>query len=390
MNRAQGFSRRLFLLLPLCGAACLSSCIKDEAPNAECDIEQAAIRVANPADYFRFLTDTVKNVASLDSVITFKVRYQADLTNLAPVFKLTEGATIDPQNGSAHDFSFAKGGVYYTVTSEDGAWHRRYHVNCYPDTIIVNDTIHYDFEQSALEPNGRYYLWYETGMDGKPDYVWATGNPGFKLSKSSAKPMEYPTVPEESGLEGNAVKLTTQSTGGFGVMVNMRIAAGNLFLGTFDASYALKDAMQATCFGAPFNKKPKKLTGYYKYTPGATYQDKLGNAVAGKTDAPDIYAVLYKNHDANGNSIVLHGDDVLSNPNIVALARITNPGAPTSWTKFDLNFDYSSEVDEKILAAQGYSLAVVFSSSIDGATFCGAVGSTLLIDKVQLICTSEK
>ena len=42
-------------------------------------------------------------------------------------------------------------------------------------------------------------------------------------------------------------------------MVNMRIAAGNLFIGTFDVANALKDAMAATRFGLPFNKKPLRF-----------------------------------------------------------------------------------------------------------------------------------
>ncbi|MBR7004577.1 MAG: PCMD domain-containing protein, partial [Bacteroidales bacterium] len=38
---------------------------------------------------------------------------------------------------------------------------------------------------------------------------------------------------------------------------------------------------------------------------------------------------------------------------------------------------------------RGYSMTVVFSSSKGGDSFIGAVGSTLCIDKVRLICESE-
>ena len=34
----------------------------------------------------------------------------------------------------------------------------------------------------------------------------------------------------------------------------------------------------------------------------------------------------------------------------------------------------------------GNKLGIVFSSSVDGAYFRGAVGSTLYIDEVELIC----
>ena len=42
------------------------------------------------------------------------------------------------------------------------------------------------------------------------------------------------------------------------------------------------------------------------------------------------------------------------------------------------------EADPQVLAAQGYNMTLVFSSSKDGATFEGAVGSTLYIDEVSV------
>lgn len=37
-----------------------------------------------------------------------------------------------------------------------------------------------------------------------------------------------------------------------------------------------------------------------------------------------------------------------------------------------------------------YKLAIVFSSSVDGASFEGAVGSTLHIDEVKLTSTNQQ
>ena len=206
---------------------------------------------------------------------------------------------------------------------------------------------------------------------------------------STAQPDDYPTVPIV-GMDGYAVKLTTRDTGPFGVMVNKRIASGNMFLGSFDVANALKDAMKATRFGIPFDKKPTKLTGYYKYKRGATYQDINGKPVSGKTDDGDIYAVFYRNHDAAGNPVTLYGDDVKTNPNIVAMASVTPIQVTDEWTYFDVVFNYSKELDPAVLESRGYSLTIVFSSSIDGAIFQGAVGSELCVDKVRLICTREE
>ena len=56
----------------------------------------------------------------------------------------------------------------------------------------------------------------------------------------------------------------------------------------------------------------------------------------------------------------------------------------TEWTHFDIPFVYSQEIDADALNSLGYNLTVVFSSSEDGDLFCGAIGSTLCIDEVNV------
>ncbi|MEG1729427.1 MAG: PCMD domain-containing protein [Bacteroidaceae bacterium] len=378
----------LFFILLICGT--FASCIQDEAPNAECDIQRALLRVQNPIDFFYSQADSVQTVTSADSVINFEVRLGADVTALSPQFQLTEGATITPASGSLHDFS--KGSVHYTVHAQDGRWSRTYKVKVSPiktDTIVADRVSYtFGFEEFALEPaEAKYYYWLE---EGNKNY-WATGNPGFSRSRSSALPDEYPSIPLREGVSGNCLQLTTRSTGGFGVMVNMRLAAGNVFVGSFDVSQALKDAMLATCFGKPFTQVPIRLKGYYKYTPGKNYQDRDGRILADKTDSLDIYAVFYRNTDERGNNIVLNGNDILTSPYIVSVARIENAGTPTEWREFNLPFHYlDNQIDVARLKNRGYSLAIVFSSSIKGNLFCGAIGSTLLIDEVTLICNKDE
>ena len=383
------FNHTLFCILAVAALVVLPSCYKDEPLNAEADIEQVEITVDNPEQFFFQLTDTRQNVLSTDSVISFTVRSHADLTALAPTFTLTPGATIVPASGSTHDFS--AGPVWYTVTSQDGNWTRRYRVQFMPQVVIVNDTIKYDFEHFELEPDKhKYYIWHNVLADGTLGNDFVTGNPGFKLSMGSAPPEDYPTVPYANGYEGYALKVITRDTGVFGRMANMRIAAGNFFLGEFDVQVALLNAMQATRFGKPFMRKPVKLMGVYQYKRGATYQDRAGNPVPGRLDEGQIYAVLYRNHDAQGNELVLHGDDVQTNPNIVALCIVPDVNPTTDWVKFDQPFIYKEELDLELLANRGYSLTVVFTSSIDGATFQGAIGSELIVDQVRLVCEEEQ
>ena len=249
----------------------------------------------------------------------------------------------------------------------------------------ISDVTVLGFEHPVLEPSkGQYYVWEELTDDGVSLDLWATGNPGFALTNAQAKPEDYPTASIDGGVEGKAVKLETRSTGALGALVNMRLAAGNMFTGKFDVKDALADAMKATLFGVPTGRKPLRFEGWYKYTPGKTFQDRDGKAVPGKTDMGDIYAVLYKNTDQKGNAIVLHGDDVRTNPNIVAVAALGETKATDEWTKFELDFAYTGTVDPQTLASYGYSIAVVCTSSKDGATFQGAVGSTLIVDELKI------
>ena len=100
--------------------------------------------------------------------------------------------------------------------------------------------------------------------------------------------------------------------------------------------------------------------------------------------------MLYKNTDSNGNPVVLYGDNVLTSPQIVAIARLDKVENTDTWTEFEVDFNYTQEVDESLLDNYGYNLAVVFSSSIEGANFEGAIGSTMFVDKVRVICETTE
>ena len=367
----------------------MSGCIKDEPQNSECDILEASVSVANPSASFFHDSDTLVRVASDASAITFTVRRSADLSRLAPRFKITDGATISPANGSAHDFS--QGPVAYVVTSEDRQWSRRYEVDFRPVTVTVGDTVRYDFEHYALDATyGRFYVWHEEGDDGWQP-IWASGNGGFFIANQSKSADDYPTTPCDGGVDGGkCVRLTTLDTGPLGRSTGRPIAAGNMFLGHFNIELALRDALHSTEMGVPFTALPQRLTGYYRYRPGQEYKNKAQQILANRTDSADIYAVLYRNHDAGGQATVLYGDNVLSSDLIVRKARIDFVKPTDEWTFFDLPFMELGPVDEELLRGRGYNLALVFAASIHGDLFEGAIGSTLYIDKVSVICTRDE
>lgn len=365
----------------------LTSCFKEEPLNAECDIEQAWVHVAQAEDFFLHSGDTILTITSDVNHIEFVLKDSSMIGRFAPHFKITDGATISPASGTEHDFSH--GPVTYVVTSEDKAWRRTYTVGFRAvGTSLKADTISLDFEHYALDPSSKFYLWQNQQAANILIGDWASGNPGFALSVSSAKPMDYPTTPLTTGKSGAAVQLTTRSTGPFGALVNKRLAAGNLFLGSFDVQKALSAPLTATRMGIRYNStsQPVKFTGYYTYRPGDNFQDEKGNSVAYRTDSAAIYAVLYLNRDGSGQTLVLDGSNITTHPNIVAIARLNNVQQTQNWNYFEVPFQYRIAIDPEKLTTQGYSLAIVFSSSHEGDHFRGAIGSTLCVDEVKIIC----
>ncbi len=383
--------RQMFLALPMILG--LASCIKDEAPNKECDIESAWIEGAEYEQYFYQTTEMRKEISSAETNIIFSVRSLISLSKQIPLnFKITDGATIEPANGSMQDFT--NGTVTYTVTSEDGKWNRIYNVTFQESPLPVQkfsfENVETRSEMTMLGGTNEMHVFYEvTPSSGEPNYCWATGNPGSALTMNGAKPEEFPSYSATDGKVGRCVCLNTQSAGVMGEWMQKPIAAGSLFLGKFVIDYVLSDALKSTQFGVPNSKEPVRITGWYKYKPGEKFTDKDMNVYPDRTDEASIYAVYYRNTNDRGESFVLDGHDVedldkvLDNPQVYKVARVASLPATDTWTQWEMFFDGRDAPDD-IVAAQGCNLALVFSSSKRGAQFEGAIGSTLYVDEVEV------
>ncbi len=349
----------------------ITSCIKSEEPNAEADILTCTV---NPEGILK--REPIIN----NSDILLMIKRDTDLSKISLDFTLTDGATIDPPSGTKLDFSQPQ---QYTVTSEDKKWKKTYTIRAI--TADINTVYH--FEDTIIsQKNQRYYILVEKdGMD-NINIQWASGNAGYSLTGAAEDPKEYPTVHSPSGYKGNCVELTTRSTGSFGQDIGLPIAAGNLFLGSFNAVEALKNPLSATLFGLPFDKLPTRLTGYYKYKSGQDFlvldpESKKQVKDPNRKDICDIYGVFYETDEEFKS---LDGSNSLTHPNIVAIARIKDAKETNTWTAFDLEFDYIKDIDHQKVKNGEYNLAIVFTSSIEGHLFNGAIGSTLYIDEVEL------
>lgn len=363
----------------------LASCIQDEALNQEAAIDGCT------GSHIQQATINAEN-----HTIQLYVSGGVNLQRVEIHFELPEGATVAPLTNSRGDeapfYNFSeKQTRQFKVVSEDQANTAVYQVSLWQTQLPTK----YHFE--LLSSENPFHVLYELQNDNRLE--WASGNPGFKLTgEAKGNSLNYPTVQMKDGGSdgGKYVKLETKDTGPFGAMASMYIAAGNLFIGSFDVKSALSNPLTATQFGFPFFEEPVSLEGYYKFQRGAVYEEN-NTPVPGMQDECDIYGVLYE-VDEKVNS--LDGGNSLTSDRIVLMARFkADQGAQyepavkgdylpekKEWTKFKFPFvaRNGKTVDAEKLKKGGYKLAIVFSSSVNGAYFKGAIGSTLCVDEVTL------
>ena len=374
---------RKLLSYALLSVLLLSSCIKDELPNTECDIVSAWVEGDQYVDNFYQPSQMrLDNISTSEKEIVFTVRSLISLPKRLPVrFTITDGATIEPASGSEQDFT--NGPVTYVVTSQDGAWKRQYTVT-FKEASLPTYTFGFEnYETIDANNNNQYHQFYEVDQSGTHHNIWASGNPGAILIKYNSKAEDQPTYSTPDGYRGRGVCLNTQDAGSLGRMFGKPIAAGNLFMGRFILESVLLNPLKATEFGRPIDRVPVRVTGYYKYHPGAVFTDKDMHEIPNRTDEASIYAVFYRNKDAEGKDVYLYGDDVLTSPLIVRKAEVATLPPTSEWTRFEMFFE-GEAADQGVLEAQGYNMTLVFSSSKEGASFEGAIGSELLIDEVEV------
>lgn len=333
-----------------------------------------------------------KEVAAVDSLvvgdvvineesktITFMVADTAKaeyLTALVPTIEVSDGATVTPASGVAQDFSNGKT-VTYTVTAKNGTTVE------YVASISGNASF-YDFESWSYGSS-----LYPEEQDCPILNGWACCNDAVLLIKKLGMlggityEGEYPVRPSTDDVHAGEKALLLESVdtkGGdiFGTPVP-KVTAATAFLGTFDAYGALGgDPMATTSFGVMYDKQPLKVTGFYKYTPGAEFYNANGELQAGVTDKCSLSAVLY---EVSSEDETLNGGNIYTSDKIVAKAVFTNDKAVEAYAPFELNLEYVKDYDSSKL----YKFAVIFSASADGASYNAAVGSKLLIDDVTII-----
>lgn len=316
-----------------------------------------------------------------DNTITFKVYEGADISALVPTIVVSEGATVTPASGVAQDFSNGRT-IIYTVVSEDYGTTKTYKVS----VAGAQNVLSFTFDEWETVDLGADYEPYSSPL---PLNVLATPNEGAQLLNYKANPLVgYPVVIEEQGYEGKAAKLVTRDARNtLAALAKAYITAGSVFTGSFeyDMLGALKPggALKMTHFGIVYDKNPLRFKGVYKYTPGSPFI-RTTDGVAAETEEVDecaIQAVLYT---ITSEDETLDGSNIDSDDErIVARARLEDGTAKSDWTEFDLSFVWKEGVTYD--AGKTYKLAIICSSSKDGANFNGAANSTLIVDNLEII-----
>jgi len=351
----------------------LSACIKSEPAYREADIVDMVV------DDDAFLTRGIS-----ENTVQLVISNLADYTHITPIITLSPGATVNPASGVSQDFSNDKT-VTYRVTAEDGIHYKDYVVS-----VIEKISLRHEFGEWKDQISGT--LTYPIVAD----LLWANANQGIILAMvlNYMPKGIFPTDKTDDCVsEPYAAKMETLKGPGKILNMNIPLASGSLFRGEFSYVFG-SNPLKALRLGVPHPEAdgiPSLFNGYYKYTPGETFTDEDGNVVPGRIDEMSMYAVIFKvTKGAAADKEYLDGETILTSDRVVGRAEWAENGpgmtfreGPNGFTGFSIPFVYTEALD---FEENDYRLTIVCSSSKDGNEYMGAVGSTLIVDNLEIIC----
>ncbi len=337
-------------------ATLLYSCEEDKSSNAEI-IDLSIIEASNselifdgvyiePDDQrlYIFLNNDLSN-------INFPISFTAD-------FKLSSGAKTASIVGNEISFSNSDEVKLIEVQAEDGTKKEWY-----------IQLVHKQMQNAGFEN------WFDNkGMNGKlyteigeSDIasIWSTANLGTSMySVYCTQPLLIET--------NTLAEIVTGET------PVVPITAGTLFIGTFDLGKAMSnptDPKQATSFGVPFIYRPTAMKFNFKYQAGEQYIQAI----------PKNPESILEGFTVNE----IEGQDKCS---IYAILEIRNNDQVTEIARAEMESGTTVDVMEETILTFNYTstespthISIVFTSSIEGDLWKGAIGSKLVIDDLELI-----
>lgn len=211
-------------------------------------------------------------------------------------------------------------------------------------------------------PNLNFDTWSQNGKNWYPNAdasnsYWATGNEGVTLGGSSN------STGVEDSHSGLAAQLQTVQVK---VLIVKVTAAGNIFIGNYKTNTS--NPASSVSFGRDYTgARPTKLSGYFKYQPGATMSDGSVPSEKLEKDECDIYIQLWSGGETIGEGHFITNETV------------------SEYTHFEIPIEYT------VTNKRPDKIAIVATSSRYGGYFDGmnvigqlAIGSTLWVDDFEL------
>ncbi len=292
---------------------------------------------------FAYLSGTC-NLAEITSPVQFRYKKKSG----------TEWTTVEAvQEEGTKNYSVK-------VAPLDFGTEYEYYILCGDKT---GETCTFTTESYVGIPNLNFDTWSQNdnnwypNADAKNSY-WATGNEGVTLGGSSN------SIGVSDSHSGLAAQLQTVEVTMF-IFVKVK-AAGNIFIGSYETD-ASNPASSVT-FGREYTgARPTKLSGYFKYQPGATMSDGSVPSEKLEKDECDIYIQLWSGSETIGEGHFITNETV------------------SEYTRFEIPVEYT------VTNRRPDKITVVATSSRYGGYFDGinvigqlAIGSTLWVDDFEL------
>ena len=239
---------------------------------------------------------------------------------------------------------------------------------------MAGDVLTFTTEKYEEIPNLDFENWAQKGKTWYPNAVaagnteagayWSTGNEG--VTSTLAGGNDPITTPVEDSRPGSAGTKCAEMHTITGVML-VGSASGNLFIGKYKTNFS-KPAASVT-FGRPYSgARPRKLSGWYKYSPKPINNGSYDEGRGITTDEANIYLKVWA---ADGSEIgygeMVDGENV------------------TEWKQFSFDVTYT---DTTKPAA---TITIVATSSHYGGVFEGSsvigkvgAGSQLWVDDFEI------
>ena len=227
------------------------------------------------------------NLAEITSPVQFRYKKKAD----------AEWTTIEAvQEEGTKNYSVK-------VAPLDFGTEYEYYILCGDKT---GETCTFTTESYVEIPNLNFDTWSQNGKNWYPNAdasnsYWSTGNEGVTLGGNSN------SVGVSDSYSGLAAQLQTVEVTMF-VFVKVK-AAGNIFIGSYKTN--AQDPASSVTFGRDYSgARPTKLSGYFKYQPGATMSDGSVPSEKLEKDECDIYIQLWSGGETIGEGHFITNETV--------------------------------------------------------------------------------